>query len=70
MFFDVIPFQPSDTKEKAAESKENVKEKKEVKEEEPNFEMIKNPSRAIPPQLKVVIMPEESRYTPLKPVSV
>lgn len=42
---------------------------KESKKEEPNFEMIANPCRAIPPQLKVVKMPENSRYTPLKALS-
>jgi len=59
-------------KEKSGEKKD-TKDKKdtkeEKKEEEPPFEMIKNPSRAIPPQLKVISMPEDSRYVPLKPVS-
>lgn len=43
--------------------------KKETKKEEPDFEMISNPCRAIPPQLKVIKMPEDSRYTPLKSLS-
>jgi 26S proteasome regulatory subunit N2 len=32
--------------------------------------MLSNPARVIPAQLKVLIMPAESRYEPLKPITV
>ena len=60
----VQPSTSSDTKKSEAKDKEAAKDK-----EEPPFEMVKNPCRAIQPQLKVVSMPEDSRYAPLKPVS-
>lgn len=43
---------------------------KEKEKPEANFELINNPCRAIPPQLKVIEMPEGSKYSPLKPVSL
>nr|CAB3265235.1 26S proteasome non-ATPase regulatory subunit 1 [Phallusia mammillata] len=50
--------------------KETEKEKEKEKEKpEASFEMISNPCRAIPPQLKVISMPEDSKYTSLKPLS-
>lgn len=49
--------------------KEKNEVKKEPEKKEPDFEMISNPCRAIPPQLKVIKMPEESRYSPLKSLS-
>ena len=46
-----------------------VQEKEaEAKKPERNFEMVANPCRAIPPQLKVIKMPQDCRYTPLKSV--
>jgi 26S proteasome regulatory subunit N2 len=57
--------------EKANEEKEKANEEKEKeKEPEPLFEMLSNPARVIPAQLKVLIMPAESRYEPLKPITV
>jgi len=40
-----------------------------AKKEEATFEMISNPCRVIPPQLKVVEMAKNSRYVPLKSLS-
>lgn len=48
--------------EKAADDSD--KEKK----EEPLFEMLDNPARAIPAQLKVISLPADSRYKPIKPI--
>ncbi|XP_016399541.1 26S proteasome non-ATPase regulatory subunit 1-like [Sinocyclocheilus rhinocerous] len=53
-------------KEKKDEEKEKEKEKK--KEPEPNFQMLKNPARAMPAQLKVLAMPDSCRYQPFKPL--
>lgn len=54
-------------KEKKDEEKEKEKEKK--KEPEPNFQMLENPARVMPAQLKVLAMPDSCRYQPFKPVS-
>ncbi|OCT57605.1 hypothetical protein XELAEV_18003248mg [Xenopus laevis] len=64
-------------KEKEKEKKEEEKmevdetEKKEEKkkEPEPNFQLLENPARVMPAQLKVLSMPEGSRYQPFKPLS-
>ncbi|XP_064393012.1 26S proteasome non-ATPase regulatory subunit 1-like isoform X2 [Halichondria panicea] len=45
-----------------------VKEKK--AEPEPDFQMLSNPARVLPQQLKVLSLEESSRYKPLKPMSV
>ncbi|KAF7494308.1 26S proteasome non-ATPase regulatory subunit 1 [Sarcoptes scabiei] len=71
----------SDSKEKdSTESKstksEDKKEKSEEKSErtkndpEPNFEMLSNPARVMPQQLKVIQMPENSRYESVKEISI
>ncbi|XP_072266274.1 26S proteasome non-ATPase regulatory subunit 1 [Pyxicephalus adspersus] len=65
-------------KEKEKEKKEEEKmevdetEKKEEKkkEPEPNFQLLENPARVMPAQLKVLTMPEGSRYQPFKPLSI
>uniref|UniRef100_A0AAY5KFZ2 26S proteasome non-ATPase regulatory subunit 1 n=1 Tax=Esox lucius TaxID=8010 RepID=A0AAY5KFZ2_ESOLU len=49
------------------EEKEKEKEKK--KEPEPSFQLMENPARVMPAQLKVLTMPETCRYQPFKPVS-
>uniref|UniRef100_H3DDP5 26S proteasome non-ATPase regulatory subunit 1 n=1 Tax=Tetraodon nigroviridis TaxID=99883 RepID=H3DDP5_TETNG len=40
----------------------------EVQEVEPNFQLLENPARAMPAQLKVLTMPESCRYQPFKPL--
>lgn len=51
------------------EKKDEDKEKEKKKEAEPNFQLLENPARVMPAQLKVLIMPESCRYQPFKPVS-
>uniref|UniRef100_A0A6Q2YY96 26S proteasome non-ATPase regulatory subunit 1 n=1 Tax=Esox lucius TaxID=8010 RepID=A0A6Q2YY96_ESOLU len=48
------------------EEKEKEKEKK--KEPEPSFQLMENPARVMPAQLKVLTMPETCRYQPFKPL--
>ncbi|KAJ7421240.1 hypothetical protein BTVI_18961 [Pitangus sulphuratus] len=55
--------QPIDETEKKDE-----KEKK--KEPEPNFQLLDNPARVMPAQLKVLTMTESCRYQPFKPLSI
>lgn len=64
-------------KEKEEDSTDGEKDKTEKKdsdenkkETEPDTEMLDNPSRVMQAQLKVVSLPDGSRYSPLKPVSV
>ncbi|XP_077988315.1 26S proteasome non-ATPase regulatory subunit 1-like [Glandiceps talaboti] len=56
------------SKEKEKETKEEKKEEK--KEPEPSFEMLSNPPRVMQGQLKVLSLPEDCRYTPLKSVHI
>lgn len=51
------------------EKKEEEKEKEKKKEVEPNFQLLENPARVMPAQLKVLTMPESCRYQPFKPVN-
>ena len=51
------------------EDKEKKKDEGEKKKEEAEFEMIDNPARVIPPQLKRLTLPSTCRYQPLKSVS-
>lgn len=55
--------------EKEKEKKEEEKEKEKKKEAEPNFQLLENPARVMPAQLKVLNMPETCRYQPFKPVT-
>lgn len=56
--------------EKGKDGEEKVKEKgKEKKEPEPLFEMLGNPARVMSAQLKVLSIPAECRYKPIKAVS-
>merc|ERR1712096_499531 len=48
---------------------DSTEKETEVKKPERNFEMVSNPCRATPPQLKVIKMPQDCRYTPLKSLS-
>ncbi|KAL0624820.1 26S proteasome non-ATPase regulatory subunit 1 [Plecturocebus cupreus] len=67
-------------KEKEKEKKEEEKmevdeaekkeEKEKKKEPEPNFQLLDNPARVMPAQLKVLTMPETCRYQPFKPEEV
>lgn len=76
---DVDDEKPEESKEKKEEPKENKDSKKEKsmkeddgekREPEPNFEMLSNPARVMKQQLKVIQMPEGSRYTPLKDINI
>ncbi|XP_065700969.1 26S proteasome non-ATPase regulatory subunit 1 [Patagioenas fasciata] len=67
-------------KEKEKEKKEEEKmevdetekkdEKEKKKEPEPNFQLLDNPARVMPAQLKVLTMTESCRYQPFKPLSI
>jgi len=50
--------------------KEKEGEDAEKKKEEPEFEMIDNPARTMPAQLKKLTLPADCRYSPLKSVDV
>nr|XP_039249968.1 26S proteasome non-ATPase regulatory subunit 1-like [Styela clava] len=58
-------------KDKGEKKEKTAKEgdEKEKKEPEPDFETLSNPCRAVPQQLKVISLPENSRYEPLKPLT-
>ncbi|XP_062521379.1 26S proteasome non-ATPase regulatory subunit 1-like [Corticium candelabrum] len=65
----------SDAVEEAVDKVEEKEKDKEIgeekeKEPEPLFEMLANPARVIPVQLRVLSMPSGSRYEPLKLVNV
>ncbi|GCB68777.1 hypothetical protein scyTo_0000943 [Scyliorhinus torazame] len=49
------------------EKKDEDKEKEKKKEPEPSSQLLENPARVMPAQLKVLIMPEGCRYQPFKP---
>lgn len=59
-------------KEKEKDEKKDVSNKKdeEKKKEEPNFDMLNNPARVMKQQLKVIRMPDNGRYTPVKDLSI
>ncbi|OQR68773.1 26S proteasome non-ATPase regulatory subunit 1 isoform 1 [Tropilaelaps mercedesae] len=55
----------------AVKAKEDdAKAKEEEKKPEPHFEILSNPARVVRPQLKVLQMNENSRYRPIKDVSI
>lgn len=57
--------------DKDSNSKDSTdKDSKEPKVEEPNFELLSNPSRVLRQQLKVVSMPDNSRYQPMKDLQI
>lgn len=58
----------TDGKEETKDGKEGTKEEEKKKEKEPEFELIQNPTRVIKPQLKVISLPKNARYVPLKDV--
>ena len=55
---------------KGEEGKDGEKkdEEKKKKEPEPNFEILANPARVMKAQLRVLSMPDKSRYQPIKEV--
>merc|ERR1719447_1940701 len=53
-------------KKEKEEKEKKEKEEKEKKKEEPTFDTLNNPARVMKPQLKVIHMPEGSRYQPVK----
>uniref|UniRef100_A0A8C4RSB6 26S proteasome non-ATPase regulatory subunit 1 n=1 Tax=Erpetoichthys calabaricus TaxID=27687 RepID=A0A8C4RSB6_ERPCA len=57
-----------EVEESEKEKKDDEKEKK--KEPEPNFQLLENPARVMPAQLKVLSMPETCRYQPFKPLHI
>jgi 26S proteasome regulatory subunit N2 len=57
-------------KEDTDNNSEKKKEDGEKKKEEPDFELIDNPARVIPPQLKKLSLAATCRYQPLKSVNV
>ena len=57
-----------DEKKTDGEKKADEESKKPEKEPEPDFEMLKNPARVVPAQLKVISLQANSRYKPVKPV--
>uniref|UniRef100_A0A8C8H7S2 26S proteasome non-ATPase regulatory subunit 1 n=1 Tax=Oncorhynchus tshawytscha TaxID=74940 RepID=A0A8C8H7S2_ONCTS len=61
-----VPQRRKDEAEKEKKDEEKAKEKK--KEPEPNFQLMENPARVMPAQLKVLNMPETCRYQPFKPL--
>ncbi|XP_072428502.1 26S proteasome non-ATPase regulatory subunit 1 [Chiloscyllium punctatum] len=52
------------------EKKDEDKEKEKKKEPEPSSQLLENPARVMPAQLKVLVMPEGCRYQPFKPLSI
>lgn len=59
---------PQEVQEGEKEKKDEEKDKEKKKEAEPNFQLLENPARVMPAQLKVLTMPESCRYQPFKPV--
>lgn len=64
-----------ETKGVQADATKDVKEEDKDKDvvekiEEPNFELLSNPARALRQQLKFITMPESSRYQPMKDVQI
>ncbi|XP_023859653.1 26S proteasome non-ATPase regulatory subunit 1 isoform X1 [Salvelinus sp. IW2-2015] len=57
-----------EVQEAEKEKKDEEKEKEKKKEPEPNFQLMENPARVMPAQLKVLNMPETCRYQPFKPL--
>jgi len=53
-------------KKEKEEKEKKEKEEKEKKKEEPTFDTLNNPARVMKPQLRVIHMPEGSRYQPVK----
>lgn len=62
------------TNKEVQQQKEQVNNKeekdKEEKIEEPTFELLSNPARVLRQQLRVITMPEQSRYQPMKNVQI
>lgn len=65
-----IESQEEQDKKKKEEAKKAEDEQKKKDEKEATFELLSNPARAIRPQLKVMQMPENTRYKPVKELSI
>lgn len=59
-----------ETKDKDDKKKTTEPDEEKKKEPEPAFELLSNPARVIRPQLKVIQMPESSRYKSIKDLSI
>ena len=57
-------------KKKEEETKKLDEDSKKKEEKEPTFELLSNPARVIRPQLKVMHMPEGTRYKPVKELNI
>eukprot|EP00795_Rhopilema_esculentum_P016346 gene16346-7738_t len=58
------------TEEKAEKDKSETDNEGKGKTSEPDFQMLENPARVMTAQRKVVTLPTDCRYSPIKPVSV
>lgn len=54
----------------AKDSKDTDEKERDEKIEEPNFELLSNPARVLRQQLKVISMPDNSRYQPMKDIQI
>lgn len=60
-----------EVKKEGAEAPAGAEAKTEAKAKpEPNFELLSNPARVVKPQLKLLSMPEGSRYKPIKEITI
>lgn len=60
-----------EVKKEGAEVPAGAEAKTEAKAKpEPNFELLSNPARVVKPQLKLLSMPEGSRYKPIKEITI
>lgn len=65
------PQQIKQEESSAANSTNGKDEKEEEKKiDEPSFELLPNPARVLRQQLKVVAMPEDTRYQPMKDIQI
>lgn len=58
------------SEEESTVEKSEKESSEKMEEDEPDFELLENPARVLPAQLKVISLPEDSRYRPLKPVNI
>ncbi|XP_048588551.1 26S proteasome non-ATPase regulatory subunit 1 [Nematostella vectensis] len=53
-----------------SEQEKNEKVESDKPEPEPDFQMLENPARVLPLQLKVISLPDDNRYQPLKSCNI
>ncbi|PFX28992.1 26S proteasome non-ATPase regulatory subunit 1 [Stylophora pistillata] len=58
------------SEEESTVEKSEKESSEKMEEDEPDFELLENPARVLPAQLKVISLPGGSRYMPLKPVNI